>query len=73
MNLEDACGETLSQAVISSHHPELIDYLGHENGLLLERESSGSITIRRPQPTSNNGTPNAPGLRLSELIARGWE
>lgn len=73
ISLEDACGDTLAQAVISSHHPELIDYLAQENGLLLQRESSGAITSRRPQPTSEDGTQNGAGLKLSELIARGWE
>ncbi len=48
MNLEDACGATLSQAVITSHHPELIDYLGCEHGVLLDRETSGVVTTRKP-------------------------
>ena len=66
--LEDACGTTLSQAVITSHHPELIDYLGCEHGVLLDKEISGVVTTRKPQVGADND-----GLRLSELIARGWE
>ena len=50
--LEDACGETLPQAVLCSHHPGLIDYLGGDRGILLERESSGVIKLRRPAPPS---------------------
>ncbi len=45
--LADACGTRPRQAVLCSHHPELIDYLGTEAGVLLKRESSGSITTRR--------------------------
>lgn len=70
MGLEDACGDTVAQAVISSHHPELIDYLGRENGVLLRRETSGAIVTRRLNDNSDhtNG-----GVELSELFARGWE
>ena len=66
--LDDACGEAVSQAVISSHHPELIDYLGSENSYTLQREKSGVVTARRSEPD-----PAEPGLKLSELIARGWD
>ena len=64
--LEDACGETVPQAVISSHHPELIDYLGCENSYTLQREKSGVVTVRKPE-----ANPAEPGLKRSELIARG--
>ncbi len=70
MGLEDACGDTLMQAVISSHHPELIDYLGRDNGVLFLRDASGIITTHSLKNASN-GTDN--GLQLSELFARGWE
>lgn len=66
--LEDGCGETIPQAVLCSHHPECIDYLGVDNGLLLRRESSGAIRA--------DGLADAPaegGLKLSEIVARGWE
>ena len=41
MAIADACGETLPQAVLCSHHPELIDYLGGDCGWLLERGENG--------------------------------
>ena len=66
--LESACGETVPQAVISSHHPELIDYLGSENSYTLQREKSGIVTVRKPE-----ANPAEPGLKRSELIARGWD
>ena len=67
LELADACGERVPQAVICSHHPELIDYLGGENGLLLQRERSGVVTTHKPEAREMEG-----GLKLSELIARGW-
>ena len=66
--LADICGEALPQAVLCSHHPELIDYLGGDCGLLLEREASGVVTARKPEGHLFEG-----GLKFSEVIARGWE
>lgn len=68
MALSDTCGARPRQAVICSHHPELIDYLGREAGVLLKRERWGSITTRRLSEI-----PLDAGLKLSEIIARGWE
>ncbi|HEY4593228.1 MAG TPA: AAA family ATPase [Thermoanaerobaculia bacterium] len=68
MALSDTCGTRPRQAVLCSHHPELIDYLGGEAGILLKRESTGSITTRRLSEIPVDG-----GLKLSEIIARGWE
>ncbi len=65
--LADACGNTVPQAVVCSHHPELIDYLGNDCGLLLERDS-GLVKVRRPDTRAVEG-----GLKLSEIVARGWE
>jgi predicted ATPase len=68
MTLSDTCGVRPRQAILCSHNPELIDYLGGEAGVLLKRESSGSITTR---PLSE--IPVEGGLKFSEIIARGWE
>jgi energy-coupling factor transporter ATP-binding protein EcfA2 len=67
MALSDACGDTVSQAVLCSHHPELIDYLGGEHGLLLERDRSGPVLVRSLADQETGG------LTLSEILARGWE
>ena len=67
MALSDACSDSRHQAVICSHHPELIDYLGAEKGVLLERTNGGVTTVRT---ASSLGAKD--GLRLSERIARGW-
>ena len=67
--LSDACGNAVPQAVLCSHHPEAIDYLGSHSGILLRRESSGVVTPHyQPPPEAENSS-----LKLSELIARGWE
>jgi predicted ATPase len=68
IDLSDACGSEVPQAVICSHHPELIDYLGADRGLLLKRESTG-VTIAR----GLGELTTTDGLKLSEMIARGWE
>ncbi len=67
MELVDLCEETPSQAVICSHHPELIDYLGADCGLVLRREVTGVTTARRLPASASDA-----GLKLSELVARGW-
>lgn len=68
MELSDACGDAGRQAVVCSHHPELIDYLGGEHGLLLDREESGVVTVRTLETDHIEN-----GLKLSETIARGWQ
>ena len=72
IRLNDATGKAFPQAVVSSHHPELIDYLGYGHGIMLQRETSGVITVGRPQATRGAGE-DPVGLKLSELVARGWE
>ncbi len=68
MAVVEMCENTPSQAVICSHHPEAIDYLGHTQGRILRRNVSGASNARRVDPGSAGST-----LRLSELLARGWE
>ena len=67
MKLSDACGESLPQVLVCSHHPELIDYLGAHAGLVLNREASGVVTARGFDPERLQD-----GLKLSEEVARGW-
>ncbi len=68
VELADACGAEVPQAVLCSHHPELIDYLGGDRGLVLRRERSGATVVRASSELAVDG-----GLKLSEVIARGWE
>lgn len=67
MALVDACGQSQHQAVLCSHHPELIDYLGGDRGVLLDRTNAG-VTRQRDLTTEEMEGP----LRLSERVARGW-
>jgi predicted ATPase len=68
IKLVDSCGAEVSQAVLCSHHPELIDYLGGDRGILLRRESSGVTVVRSPRDIIIDG-----GVKMSEVIARGWD
>jgi predicted ATPase len=63
-SLSDISDETGLQVIIISHSPEVIDYIGPEGAILLERPEGGHTRI---------GTlPTGGALRLSELMARGW-
>ncbi|MCX6842952.1 MAG: AAA family ATPase [candidate division WOR-3 bacterium] len=66
MELNDACGQGFPQAVLVSHHPELVDYLGAECGRWMEREPLGPTRVKEIPGVSESG------LKLSEQIARGW-
>lgn len=68
--LSDICGEAIPQAVICSHHPELIDFLAHPYGVSLTREVSGATKWAY---VSDSGAVEEGGLKLSEIIARGWD
>ncbi|MEO5352622.1 MAG: AAA family ATPase [Magnetococcus sp. XQGC-1] len=65
-NLADSVGESVQQAVLISHHPEIINYLGAAHGQWLERNGLGPVRVEKaPSPV--------PGLSQAETIARGWE
>jgi predicted ATPase len=66
MELNDACRDSTPQAVLISHHPELIDYLGPQSGKWLERDSLGPTRVKKFPAQIEKG------LKLSEQIARGW-
>lgn len=61
-----ACGDGFPQAVIISHHPELIDYLGSDCSKWIDRDPLGPTRVK-PLPELMDE-----GLKLSEQIARGW-
>ncbi len=54
------------QAILISHHPELINYLAVSNGIWFSRENHGQVRTKR---IANEV---AGGLPISELVARGW-
>lgn len=69
IQLYDFCDERKLQALLISHHPELINYLlASPIGYWFERQSNAPARVRK---ISNEETDDA-GLKISELIARGW-
>lgn len=64
--LYDFCSDNELQALLISHHPELIDYLALSAGCWFDRE--GNTPVRTKQITDDGNT----GLPISELVARGW-
>ncbi|WP_228061117.1 hypothetical protein [Coleofasciculus sp. LEGE 07092] len=63
------CSEGQIQALLISHHPELINYLlASPIGYWFERQSNAPVRIKR---ISSEVADNS-GLPVSELIARGW-
>jgi ABC-type lipoprotein export system ATPase subunit len=63
--LED---EAALQTVVVSHHPEVIDRLAVEHGVLFLRPTGGNVETR----AFSEGVGDSP-LRASEIVARGWE
>jgi energy-coupling factor transporter ATP-binding protein EcfA2 len=69
MELYDLCSEGKLQALLISHHPELINYLlASPIGYWFERQSNAAVRVKR---ISDKVADNS-GLPVSELIARGW-
>ncbi len=54
------------QAILVSHHPELIDMLAVGSGTWLERRQAGPVRVK---PIAGD---DESGLPVSELVARGW-
>lgn len=64
--LTDLIGDGLEQAVLISHHPEIINYLGGSKGRWFFRAESGHARVTDVPPDTG-------GLSLSETLARGWD
>jgi energy-coupling factor transporter ATP-binding protein EcfA2 len=65
-SLIDSAGRTIAQAIVISHHPEVIDHLASEKGIWLTRESNGPTRVE-----VGKARDTAP-LKPSEVEARGW-
>lgn len=63
---EMACQEADAQAILISHHPELIDLLALEKGLLFSRSNAGPVRTH-PVDVEELGS-----ITVSDFIARGW-
>ncbi len=66
LELCDMCVESAGQVLVISHHPELINFLASDSGLWFSREGQGPVRLARVTDDGESG------LRLSELVARGW-
>ena len=66
IRLYDLCEDRRIQAFLISHNPEIINYLASGSGYWLERLPNAPTRIK---PIVENGET---GLKISELIARGW-
>ncbi|MFN6462217.1 MAG: AAA family ATPase [Nostoc sp. DedVER02] len=69
VQLYDLCSEQKIQALLISHHPELINYLlASPIGYWFERQSNAPVRVKK----ISNEVAETTGLPISELIARGW-
>jgi ABC-type lipoprotein export system ATPase subunit len=64
--LLDRADDIGAQVLLTSHHPELINYLAREHGVVFHREGNGPTRVKPAQLDDGSGLPP------SELIARGW-
>jgi energy-coupling factor transporter ATP-binding protein EcfA2 len=67
LKLLDRVDETNGQVMLVSHHPELLDQLASQGGVLFERPGGGETRVQTFEP------PEDSGLKASEIVARGWE
>ncbi|MDI9603434.1 MAG: AAA family ATPase [Acidobacteriota bacterium] len=65
-DLSDLCLEGKAQAILTSHHPELVNYLGPEFGIWLRRGDEGG-TDHEPLAGLLEDT-----LDPAEALSRGW-
>jgi energy-coupling factor transporter ATP-binding protein EcfA2 len=65
LTLVDRSDDIDAQVILSSHHPELINYLAREHGVFFEREHNGPVRVRYARLDDR-------ALPPAELVARGW-
>ncbi len=66
VELRDRIDDRKGQVILISHHPELIDYMASDVGLVFKREGSGPTRVHNYAPEAGQS------LSPSEQIARGW-
>jgi len=69
--LQDAALEGRFQVILTAHHPIAVDFLAAGYGSWLEREPSGP-TRAHPVRIAEGIAEDKAGVRVSDLIARGW-
>lgn len=66
-SLQDNVEMAFNQAVMISHHPEIINHLGNTRGRWLSRDEEGKTRVKDDLAVDNQG------VSLSEIVARGWQ
>ncbi len=69
--LQDAALEGRFQVILTAHHPIAVDFLAAGHGSWLEREPSGPARVQRIH-VDEDVSGGKSGVRISDLIARGW-
>lgn len=69
--LQDAALEGRFQVILTAHHPIAVDFLAAGYGQWFEREPSGPTRVK-PIHAPEEAQEGQPGIRISDLIARGW-
>jgi predicted ATPase len=67
LKLLDRVDETNGQVMLVSHHPELLNQLADQGGVILDRPDGGLTRVLPFEP------PEDSGLNAAEIVARGWE
>lgn len=67
MALEDAIDDHGGQAILISHHPEILNQWANPYGVQFVREGAGRVTVEKFSPNPEYT------LSAAELVARGWE
>mgnify|MGYP003946040993 CR=1 FL=1 len=63
----DRVDQMRAQVILVSHHPELLDQLASQGGVIFDRTDGG------PTRTLPFAPPVDSGLSPGEIVARGWE
>jgi predicted ATPase len=69
--LQDAALEGRFQVILTAHHPIAVDFLAAGHGWWLERDPSGPARVQRIH-VDEDVSAGKDGVRISDLIARGW-
>ena len=67
MKLLDRVDDQNAQVILVSHHPELLNQLAAQGGLLLDRPNGAETRIKPFAPSDDTG------LTPAEIVALGWE
>lgn len=64
--LREHLDASTAQAILTSHHPEVIDYLAHDSLILIERADRGPTRVAKLEIDPSSG------MSASQLISKGW-